>query len=447
MRLHLHCNWLREGNLMSQVSNLSIGNATFPAVRADINGTFGALFSANSGNSPPPATVAFQDWIDTTDVNNKIWYKRNAANNAWLTIATIGTSAVTFPGSAKPLFGTVQTLSSSKVLTSGDDRDLLVTSTVGITITLPAVAAGYVFGMVNKSTSYIRVNAATPGTLIGSFPDSMVMAPSEELILTCDGVGWNILNGQGQIPFQITQFTATATYVPTTGCIGFLACVYGATGGTRETASFAKGGTGGAGYSEKFYAAPLAGSYSIVIGAGGIGSGSTGNTGGTTTFGGVISVPSSAGAAGNGTAGAAGTGGDFNATGGTGGNGGTNGGGGGGSASRAGNGGNGAAGTGSIGGGGGGTGGNSASGSTRGAAATVNSVSAYNFGSFFTSPVFSAGSTGTTTGGDGANGNTVYSLGGTIGSFSSGEGTGGSSSASSSGRGGQSGHVTIVEFF
>ena len=431
---------------MSQVSNLSIGNATFPAVRADINDTFGSLFSANSGNSPPPATVAFQDWIDTTDVNNKIWYKRNAANNAWLTIATIGTSAVTFPGSAKPLFGTVQTLSSSKVLTSGDDRDLLVTSTVGITITLPAVAAGYVFGMVNKSTSYIRVNTAAPGTLIGSFPDSMAMAPSEELILTCDGVGWNILNGQGQIPFQITQFTATATYVPTTGCIGFLACVYGATGGTRDTAS-AKGGTGGAGYSEKFYAAPLAGSYSIVIGAGGIGGGNTGGTGGTTTFGGVISVPSSAGASSNGTAGAAGTGGDFNATGGTGGNGSTYGGGGGGSASRAGNGGNGAAGTGSNGGGGGGTGGNSASGSTGGAAATVNSVSAYNFGSFFTSPVFSAGSTGTPAVCDGASGNTVYSLGDTIGSSFSGKGTGGPVAASSTGRTGQRGHVTIVEFF
>ena len=83
---------------MAQVTDLSVANATFPSVRADINDTLLALFSNNSGNDPPSATVAFQDWINTTDVNNKIWYKRNAANNAWITIGTITGDTIAFEG-------------------------------------------------------------------------------------------------------------------------------------------------------------------------------------------------------------------------------------------------------------------------------------------------------------------------------------------------------------
>ena len=59
----------------------SVQNATFPTVRADINNNLAALFSANSGNTAPSVTVAFQDWIDTSGAN-PLWKKRNAANNA-----------------------------------------------------------------------------------------------------------------------------------------------------------------------------------------------------------------------------------------------------------------------------------------------------------------------------------------------------------------------------
>jgi hypothetical protein len=428
----------------------TIQNNPFPTVRADINTNLAALFSSNSGNTAPAITVAFQDWIDTAGVN-PIWKKRNAANNGWLTIAVLETGGVVFPNSGKALFGTVQTLSSNKILTSGDDRDLLVTSTVGITITLPTVAAGYVFGIVNKSTSFITIDTASAGTLIGEFPGTLGLPAGAELILTCDGVGWNVLNGQGQIPYVIQQFSATATYVPTAGCIGFLACVYGATGGTSGSTGQKKGGSGGGGYSEKLFTTPLAGSYSVVIGAGGLGGGTNGSAGGTTTFGGVISVPSSAGVP-NGAAGGTGgvgTGGDFNATGGQGGSGNTFGGGGGGSASRAGNGGVGGAGANSNSGGGGGTGGNNGSGITPGAAATVNSGSAYSFGLFFTSPVFQAGQPGGpfNPAGDGASGLTTYNLGGTIGSSSASFGVGGWSEAGSSSSNGNRGHVTVVEFF
>ena len=78
-------------------SDQSVQNATFPIVRADINDNLAALFSANSGNTAPSVTVAFQDWIDTSGAN-PLWKKRNAANNAWITLGTISASAIAFEG-------------------------------------------------------------------------------------------------------------------------------------------------------------------------------------------------------------------------------------------------------------------------------------------------------------------------------------------------------------
>jgi hypothetical protein len=65
----------------------TVQNATFPTVRADINDNLAALFSDSSGNGAPTVTVPFQNWIDTSGAN-AVWKKRNAANNAWLTVAT-----------------------------------------------------------------------------------------------------------------------------------------------------------------------------------------------------------------------------------------------------------------------------------------------------------------------------------------------------------------------
>jgi hypothetical protein len=75
----------------------SVQNATFPTVRADINNNLAALFSDSSGATAPTVTVAYQDWIDTGGTN-PIWKKRNAANNAWITVATISASTIAFEG-------------------------------------------------------------------------------------------------------------------------------------------------------------------------------------------------------------------------------------------------------------------------------------------------------------------------------------------------------------
>jgi len=74
-----------------------VQNDNFPTVRADINNNLAALFTNSSGGTAPTVTVAYQDWIDTSGAD-PIWKKRNAANNAWITLATISGSAIAFEG-------------------------------------------------------------------------------------------------------------------------------------------------------------------------------------------------------------------------------------------------------------------------------------------------------------------------------------------------------------
>ena len=90
----------------------TVQNATFPTVRADINNNLAALFSANSGGTAPSVTVAFQDWIDTSGAN-PIWKKRNASNNAWITLGTLSASTIAFAGTLPS-----QTSQSGKYLTT-----------------------------------------------------------------------------------------------------------------------------------------------------------------------------------------------------------------------------------------------------------------------------------------------------------------------------------------
>lgn len=81
---------------MSQADQ-TVQNDTFPTVRADINNNLAALFSNNSGSSAPSVTVAYMDWIDTSGAN-PIWKKRNASNNAWITLGTIVSNSIAFEG-------------------------------------------------------------------------------------------------------------------------------------------------------------------------------------------------------------------------------------------------------------------------------------------------------------------------------------------------------------
>jgi hypothetical protein len=108
----------------------SVQNATFPTIRADINDNLAALFSDSSGNGAPTVTVAFQDWIDTSAAD-AVWKKRNAANNAWLTVATFlgsGLSLGGFPPGTVMLFVQTAAPTGWTKSTTHDNKALRVVS-------------------------------------------------------------------------------------------------------------------------------------------------------------------------------------------------------------------------------------------------------------------------------------------------------------------------------
>lgn len=220
-----------------------------------------------------------------------------------------------------------------------------------------------------RSGDTLTIVRGQEGTTASAFSSGDVV----ELRLTAKGIADNIAYSRG---YRVRVLSSGTTYTTPADVSSIWVFVYGAGSGTNLAVS-GSGGSGGTGYSEKYYATP-ASSYTYSIPA--LPS-NCGISGGTTTFDVMTVTGASAGTngpGGAGGAGGAGSGGDFNATGGTGGTGFTTTqfGGVGGPGSRAGNGGNGGTAASGVAGAGGGTGGNNASGNTPGAAATTVSGSA-----------------------------------------------------------------------
>lgn len=66
-----------------------LANATGAAFRADLNSALAAILTVNSGATEPATRQAYMLWADTTAGQLK---QRNAANNAWVVIGTLGST-------------------------------------------------------------------------------------------------------------------------------------------------------------------------------------------------------------------------------------------------------------------------------------------------------------------------------------------------------------------
>ena len=65
----------------------NLANATGASFRSDLNNALAAVASNNSNATDPATTFAYQWYVDTGDNTLKI---RNAANNAYINVSTVG---------------------------------------------------------------------------------------------------------------------------------------------------------------------------------------------------------------------------------------------------------------------------------------------------------------------------------------------------------------------
>ena len=57
---------------MAQATDFTISNASFPAVRTDLNSVFAAINSSNSGTSRPSSATTGTFWLDTSSSGSNL---------------------------------------------------------------------------------------------------------------------------------------------------------------------------------------------------------------------------------------------------------------------------------------------------------------------------------------------------------------------------------------
>jgi hypothetical protein len=228
----------------------TIQNNTFPAVRADINNNLAALFTNSSGATAPTVTVAYQDWIDTSGVD-PVWKKRNAANNAWITLGTIIGNAIAFEGTLPDQSGnageylkTDGTNATWEPIVSGiNAADVFASSgtwtcPAGVTQVLAAVAGGGGGGSGGNS------NLSRTGGAGGLGIGLLSVSPGSVYTVTV-GAGGAGSNGSSDAGGSSTFMTITST-----GGAGATSAASGASGTcTSADANLRRGiNTGGSSY-------------------------------------------------------------------------------------------------------------------------------------------------------------------------------------------------------
>jgi len=99
----------------------SLANQSGLSFRQDLNNALAAIVSVNSGATEPSTMFAYQLWADTTAGLLK---QRNAANNAWVTVGTLGSANLGLATAASPSFTGTATFAGSIDLTGTGYVDL-----------------------------------------------------------------------------------------------------------------------------------------------------------------------------------------------------------------------------------------------------------------------------------------------------------------------------------
>jgi hypothetical protein len=176
-----------------------IGNQGFPAFRSDLNDVLAAIVSNNSSATEPATRYAYMMWYDST---TNIWKMRNAANDAWISLATFdqATNTVNFLDSSVSILG-LATSATGTVLTLTDTH---LDSTVSIRLpdaTSIADDSGNEYIKFAKTASAVNEVSVTNNST-GNNPIISASGGDTNVSLefTAKGTGKIIFNNGGYFP-------------------------------------------------------------------------------------------------------------------------------------------------------------------------------------------------------------------------------------------------------
>jgi len=217
-----------------------ISNATFPAVRTDINNALSAIQTTNSGTSRPTGAVAGQLWLDTTSATTPtLKYYDGADDISLATIDHVGNtvnwldSTVSITGLSTTATGTVLTLT-----------DSASTSTVNLIID-------------NQKEIRFRETTANGTNYVALKAPASVSADLTFTLPATDGTNGQVLstNGSGVLSFTTLSADGTADWDTSVKTSGFTA--------TANKGYFCN--TTSAGFTVTLPASPSAGDEVIIL--------------------------------------------------------------------------------------------------------------------------------------------------------------------------------------
>ena len=187
-----------------------ISNATFPAVRTDINNALSAIQTTNSGTSRPTGAVAGQLWLDTTSPTTPTLKYYDGADD--ISLATIDHSAntVNWLDSTVSITG-LSTTATGTVLTLSDSVN---TTTVNLIID-------------NQKEIRFRETTANGTNYVALKAPASVSADLTFTLPATDGTSGQVLqtNGSGVLSFATLTADGTADWDTSVKTTGFTATV------------------------------------------------------------------------------------------------------------------------------------------------------------------------------------------------------------------------------
>jgi hypothetical protein len=217
-----------------------ISNATFPAVRTDINNALSAIQTTNSGTSRPTGAVAGQLWLDTTSATTPTLKYYDGADD--ISLATIDHSAntVNWLDSTVSITG-LSTTATGTVLTLSDSVN---TTTVNLIID-------------NQKEIRFRETTANGTNYVALKAPASVASDLTFTLPAIDGTNGQALitNGSGVLSFTTLSADGTADWDTTVKTTGFTA--------TANKGYFCN--TTSAGFTVTLPATPSAGDEVIVL--------------------------------------------------------------------------------------------------------------------------------------------------------------------------------------